>query len=226
MKKLLISAPTQLEIAPLQLWVEQHSRPLIPGSWMMGDTIIKILVSGPGVPCVATHLTKAILEFGPELMIHLGVAGARHGTLEIGDVVQVVSEEFGDVGAMEQDGSFSTAFDMGLWSGYEEPWSAEKLINPRRWPISLLPTVAGITVNRIPGSQSEQEDLAARFNFEVESMEGASVFYTALTLGTPFFSLRGISNYIEPRDKSRWQIPRAVSAVNEAALAGLKAYLD
>jgi len=41
-------------------------------------------------------------------------------------------------------------------------------------------------------------------------MEGAAIAHTTLLFDTPFLEVRGISNMVEDRDISKWDIPRAV----------------
>jgi futalosine hydrolase len=41
-------------------------------------------------------------------------------------------------------------------------------------------------------------------------MEGAAFFYAANLLDVPSIQLRAISNYIEPRDRSKWEIKLAL----------------
>ena len=54
---------------------------------------------------------------------------------------------------------------------------------------------------------------------QLESMEGAAFFQAFLRTGTPFFAFRGISNYVEPRNRNNWQIALAVQNVQKAVLA-------
>ena len=54
------------------------------------------------------------------------------------------------------------------------------------------------------------------FNPDVESMEGAAVFYTCEYSGTvPFVEVRAISNYVEKRDKSKWKTGDAINNLCE-----------
>jgi futalosine hydrolase len=41
-------------------------------------------------------------------------------------------------------------------------------------------------------------------------MEGAAVAHVALLYDIPLLEVRGISNMVEDRDLSRWDIPRSV----------------
>ncbi|HRR11988.1 MAG TPA: hypothetical protein P5139_08260, partial [Tenuifilum sp.] len=59
----------------------------------------------------------------------------------------------------------------------------------------------------------------------IETMESAAVFYVCLKLGKPFFCLRAVSNYVEPRNRQNWKIDIAVQNLwNELVL--LVSYLN
>ncbi|HMR84510.1 MAG TPA: futalosine hydrolase, partial [Niabella sp.] len=48
----------------------------------------------------------------------------------------------------------------------------------------------------------------------IESMEGAALHYVALMEKVPFLQIRGLSNYVGERDKSRWQMSEAITNLN------------
>ena len=56
--------------------------------------------------------------------------------------------------------------------------------------------------------------MQGRTGADIETMEGAAFFYACLMSGTPCVQIRGISNYIEPRNLSKWNIPLAVKNMN------------
>jgi futalosine hydrolase len=53
------------------------------------------------------------------------------------------------------------------------------------------------------------------FDPVTESMEGAAFLYACLSEKIKCLQLRGVSNYIEERDKKNWNIPQAIQNVNE-----------
>jgi futalosine hydrolase len=46
-------------------------------------------------------------------------------------------------------------------------------------------------------------------------MEGAAVALTAARFGIDCMEIRGVSNHVEDRDISRWDIPGAVAAAGD-----------
>lgn len=98
-----------------------------------------------------------------------------------------------------------------------KPFTDKELINTLSLvPESLqgLPQAAGVTVNTVSGSTASIARLGQKYRPDVESMEGAAFHYSCLVEQVPFVQLRTISNYVEVRDKSRWNIPLAVENLN------------
>jgi futalosine hydrolase len=83
----------------------------------------------------------------------------------------------------------------------------------------------GISVNRVHGDEESIASIQRRYQPEVESMEGASFFYCALSEHIPFLQLRAISNRVEKRNRDAWDIPRAIQRLNETTIKILEELL-
>jgi len=57
-------------------------------------------------------------------------------------------------------------------------------------------------------------------------MEGAAVAQLCACLGVPFFEVRGISNLVEDRNLSRWDLPTAARVAQQAVRALLAGWRD
>ena len=55
-----------------------------------------------------------------------------------------------------------------------------------------------------------------------ENMEGAAVALACRQLSVPLLEIRGISNRVEDRDTSRWDLTTAMAAVQEAVISLLE----
>jgi futalosine hydrolase len=102
------------------------------------------------------------------------------------------------------------------------PFTDRELINTfSLCPESVqgLPRARGVTVNTVSGRTASIQRLEQQYGPDVESMEGAAFHYACLTEQVPFLQLRTISNYVEVRDKSKWNIPLAVQNLNNTLLA-------
>ena len=79
----------------------------------------------------------------------------------------------------------------------------------------FLKPVRAITVNTATGSEVGRIKLLQKFNPDIETMEGATFFYICAKENIPFLALRAISNRVEPRNKSNWNIALALENLSE-----------
>ena len=102
------------------------------------------------------------------------------------------------------------------------PFYKKKLSNPFLEKCNLLnlPAVDGVTVNEV---STRPERIASLKQYgAVESMEGAPLHYVCLQNDIPFIQIRAISNYVGERDKSKWQIKKALDNLNSTVIRYLE----
>lgn len=214
MKILLVSA-TRAEIAPAISYLNSNAKTISFSQYEYKGMTLFPLVSGIGSTMMAFALArfKGLQNF--DLIIHAGISGSYHPHINIGSMVEVVSEQWGDLGAEKADGDFLNIFEMDLMDPNRFPYHKSVLLNSKHVTQTGFLPVKGLTVNRTSGSKNTISRLKEKFECDVESMEGAGMFYAAKILDIPFVSLRCISNFVEPRDKSKWKIPEAIEILNE-----------
>lgn len=217
-KSILIVCATQSELEPL---LKRFGKPVnFPGnilSYKYNGTNIDVLVSGVGILNTSYRLTKALAKKNYSLVINAGIAGSFNEKIKIGSVVNVIKERVGDLGA-EDDANFSDAFTLNLIDKKEFPYIKGLLIASKMETSSelkKLKKVSGITVNKVHGSESSIKKIYSLYKPDIESMEGAAVFYCCLMEKIPVMQLRGISNKVEKRNRANWNIPLAISNLNE-----------
>jgi futalosine hydrolase len=178
------------------------------------------LRTGVGPVNAAIALTKYLLEQRADAVLVCGVGGAYPGSgLAVGDVVCAETETYGDLGA-ESPAGFLDMKSLGFPVLEENP----PLFN--RLPLDLFPAarrVPFVTCSTCTGTWERAEALAARTGGAVESMEGAALVHAARRIGVRIGEVRGISNAVGDRDRSRWRIAEAAAAARIAALAFLEA---
>jgi len=179
---------------------------------------IKLLVTGVGSVATAWSL-KEWLKVGerPDLIINAGIAGSFKDDIKIGDVVMPVTDFFADSGIENAD-SFLTLFESGLADPDEFPYQSgilqcDALISGRM--SDILRSVKAITLNTATGSVYTLNKLIKKFNPDIETMEGATFFYICTREKIPFLSIRAISNRVESRNRSKWNIPLALESLAE-----------
>jgi len=189
-----------------------------PEGFSVNNCDIKLLVTGVGSIATAWSL-KQWLMVGerPDLIINAGIAGSFKEDIKTGDVVMPVTDCFADSGIENQD-NFNTLFESGLADPDEFPYQSGLLkcnssISDRMKDI--LRGVTAISLNTATGSANTLNKLVKKYNPDIETMEGATFFYICTREKIPFLSLRAISNRVESRNRSSWNIPLALENLTE-----------
>jgi futalosine hydrolase len=179
----------------------------------LNNCLFYYLVTGTGSVATTFHLTNHLANKKFDLVVNLGVAGSFDRTIILGEVVHIVEDQFADIGAQDHD-KFIDQFQLGLVDAHATPY-VNGLVIPFREPnfsaVKKYKKVKAITVNTVHGNQETINNVVARLNPQVESMEGAAVFYVCSLLNVPSIQLRAISNYVEPRNRESWKIKDALS---------------
>ncbi|MFZ1705137.1 MAG: futalosine hydrolase [Saprospiraceae bacterium] len=202
--KLLICAATEMELQPFRFGFSQSDI----GFAESKKTQINFCCTGIGSVITATELAMYPGISLYDLILQVGIAGSFQDHLPIGSVVEVVSERFADLGVEMAEGQFEDIFKSGLYPPDQWPFTNGHLINKNTY--SSLPKVAGITVNKVHGSQDSIHVIRQIYNPDIETMEGAGFFYVALKNQIPFCQIRAISNKVEPRNRASWDISMAM----------------
>lgn len=176
-------------------------------------------VCGVGMLDFAVNLSGLLAGRKYACVLQVGICGAYPGRgLAVGDVVRVRSEVVGDMGVQEADGSFTHWSKMVEGAArYAENGCGE---NAGILPESLrgLRSVSGLTVNCCTGSASLSLDRSARFDVDVESMEGAALIAVCRRFGIPGFEFRAVSNVAADRDPASWKVGEALAALKREVL--------
>jgi futalosine hydrolase len=179
---------------------------------------IQALVSGVGMVATAFILGKTFAHYKPDLAINIGICGSFHRDLALGEVVNVTSDCFSELGA--QDGKkFLTAPQVSLLSPNDFPFTEGMLMASSTHDSAYLKNLKkakGITVNTVHGDEASIQAVADLFGPDVESMEGAAFFYACRMETIPCLQVRAISNYVEKRNRDGWNIPLALDNLANA----------
>ena len=182
---------------------------------------IRYLVSGIGAVATCYSLTKALLSEKFDAVIQIGIAGAFHKYCDSSKVVVINRDCFADFG-VDDRGIFTPAANKGFLIGDNIYTSGGWLLNPcptafPEWKKLLcVPEATAITVQTVSGSTERISEMQRIYNPDIETMEGAALFYTCIKQNIPFMALRAISNKVEPRNKSAWDIDGALKALATA----------
>lgn len=203
MKKLIVSA-TELEVN--KLLSEKNFIKSTEINNLFETKDIDIFISGIGSAFTIFNLTQLLQNKVYEAVINIGIAGAYTKKLELGELVVVKQDIFADLG-IDDNGVFKTLEEEDI-SKQENLWklTEEKLEFPYK-------KVNAITLNTASGSNERIKLWVEKFNPDIETMEGAAVYFVCNKLNIPTIQIRAISNYVEPRNKENWNIKEALNAL-------------
>lgn len=226
MKPIVVTASTRMELAEL---IGATSASLAPGAGRLplyqaelGGATILLAQTGIGKVNAACAATLLFERYAPELVINTGCGGAFAGSgLALGDLAVADSECLADEGVQTPSGW--RGMDLIGIPVYEG--RGERLFN--RIPVDQglargayeLATANGfrsvlgpfLTVSTCSGTAAQGDELLRRFPGVCENMEGGAVAQVAVSYGVPCLEVRGISNMVEDRDLSHWNLKAAVS---------------
>lgn len=212
--KILVVSATENEIYALKNTIEAKNSTAC-GLTKDGtdDFTVDFLVTGIGGVLTSYSLMRKISEKNYDLVINVGIAGSFNPDIEIGDVLFVQSDQFADLG-IEDKKNFYTLFEKGFMEKNQFPFKDGKLENPYDFDLDLKKASA-ITVNTTHGCEKSIDLFKNKFKADLETMEGAAFFYVCLQEGIKFMQIRSVSNYVQERDSSKWDIPKAINKLNE-----------
>jgi futalosine hydrolase len=218
---ILIVSATYMEIAPLVArlkFISENDQRM--KFYTSGKHEIDVLITGVGMVATAAWTAKALSKRKYDAALNFGVCGSFDKALEIGKVVHVLSDRFGDLGA-EDDEKFLSVHELNLLGENESPFMWGQLVNqtvPNYERILNLTGVNAISVNTAHGNTSSIEKIVKRLNPHVESMEGAAFFYACMIDKIPCAQIRAVSNFIEKRNRESWNMALAIKNLNETAV--------
>lgn len=180
---------------------------------------VRTLVTGVGLLAAAYAIMQEIACSRPDLILQTGIAGCFNKKYSLGTAVAVEREIFADMGVHE-DNTYHDLFDLGLADENMAPFETKAVINHHKDLLSAagLPTVSAVSVNEISSSLKRIALFSDGYKADIESMEGAALHYVCSLQKIPFIQIRGISNMVGERNKSRWKIQESLDAAAVASV--------
>lgn len=189
-----------------------------PRGIIAGNCEIDILVTGIGAIATAWSMSKWLSSNQrPDLAVNAGIAGSYREEIPPGEVVAPVTDCFADAG-IETSAGFITLPEAGLQDPARFPFHDGLLSADNKYSALMaefLKPVKAITVNTATGTVATIDKLVGKFDPDIETMEGAAFFYVCLREELPFVAVRSVSNRVEPRDRSKWNISLALEKLSD-----------
>jgi len=190
---------------------------------------VVLLHSGVG-KANAAAATSALLGFcKPSAVIVVGCGGAfPESGMQVGDLAMATEEIYGDEGVLTPEG-FLDMQTIGLplvqrnghsfFNRYPaSPTLLDKARNLLTGPFPRLVSGPFVTVSTCSGTLAGGLELARRTQGICENMEGAAVAQVCAMHNIPFLEIRGISNMVENRDTSKWNLKGGADVAQRAVL--------
>jgi len=214
-KKVYLFAATQFEILPTIQHLEDTFQKKSFFEYSLDGLSIFPVVTGVGSMLTALALTRTNKITEADMIINAGVAGSYNREIGLGSVVEVVEDRFADLGVEEADGNFTDVFEMELMEKDRYPFENGLIKNEGQ---TNYQRVSGVTVNKVSGTKETIDKMINKYNPEIETMEGAAFLYTSKIMDIKSLQLRAISNYVEPRNKDKWELEKAIKSLNVALI--------
>ncbi|MGH7715419.1 MAG: futalosine hydrolase [Vulcanimicrobiaceae bacterium] len=169
---------------------------------------VEMLVTGIGPVEAAAATSRALAASSPSVVINAGIGGGFRGRGAVGDAFAIETDHLAELGL--EDGSPLAPLPGGV-----------RLVQRTESDAGLLGLCTGIgarigsaiTVATITTTDTRAESLAARFEAEIEAMEGFAVLRSAAVAGIPALELRGVSNLVGARERAGWDFDAGARAV-------------
>ncbi len=154
----------------------------------------RTLCCGVGPVEAAARTATAIASERPDLVLHVGIAGARrHLGLAAGALVLGTSSRYSDLAVP------ASLAPAELFA-----------------PAALVEAIARAFPDAYQCGIGTSARVGGTTDCDVEAMEGFAVLRAAALAGVPAIEVRTISNAIEEQDRARWSFATAFAAITAA----------
>ncbi|HCC70278.1 MAG TPA: futalosine hydrolase [Bacteroidales bacterium] len=154
----------------------------------------------------------------PGVVLNIGIAGSYRNEFPVGTVVTPATDCFADLGVYD-DNKFISLSQAGI-NDNNDNYTPAGIFSAdadflERIPAGIKP-VKAVTVNTATGSNKGRNKIEEQFHPDIETMEGAAIYYVCKQKHIPCIGLRSVSNIVGRRDKSLWDIDLALRKLGQA----------
>ena len=192
---------------------------------------VAIVEGGIGTTNTAQALTAVLEKQAVGVVCQVGIGGAYPSSgLGVGDIAIATEEIQGEFGVVTESG-WENGETIGIPLLDREPPIYNRIpLDPDYVAAAqksakstadtpLTGTGAFLTLQNVTGSDALARELDQRFGAICENMEGASAAHICTLYDVPMVEIRGISNVVQKRDLSSWDIPLAATRAQDVLLA-------
>jgi len=180
---------------------------------------IELLLTGIGIPATLFSMLTDVDIRKYDLIINIGIAGSFNKNTELGSIVNVTSDNFGDIGINSEKG-FIPAFKTEFNDKFRNLINNGHIYNTSDFPAFFyaLPKCKGVSVN-LPEAMPFPET-------DIETMEGAAFMLVCKHFKKGFLQIRGISNIIGYTQRKDWDINTPIKNYSEHILKFIEKHIN
>ena len=184
------------------------------GAW--ADRVnVEPLVTGIGPVEAAAAIAGAVARRSYRFVVSAGLAGAFDGAARVGDGV-IVAEDWLEL-TLEGGAAIPLPDGIEVTSrAHSDPALVERM---RSCGFAVL---RGVTVAQVTSTEATAARLAA-LGAQVESMEGFAALRACERARVPAIQVRGVSNRVGDRTRSRWDFAAGLAGLTRVAEAVIEA---
>ena len=216
MNVLIVSA-TLFEVLPLQEYLHDQFESKDNKTFRKDSLTIHLLITGIGYLNTSLYVGRIMQANKYDYVINLGIAGSFNKDLTLGEVVEIGKDTFS-----ENDGQFTDWFEMGFMEKNETPFTEGWIMNTTS---GSLKEVSCITSNLVHGHMPSIEGIYNKYRADIQTMESAAILFICKIDKIPCTLIRSISNYVDKRDKDKWDIPLAIDSLNKVGIQLIESFL-
>lgn len=206
---------------------------------LVGSQSLAIACCGIGKASAASATTLLLNQFTVSHVLMIGCAGAYpEGGLTLGDLAIASDEIMGDEGVLTSNG-FLDMEQLGLaivqcgeqrfFNRFPTTSTTVNQLNTVLAPYAQQHSIqcktgSFVTVSTCSGTALSGQQLYQRTQGIVENMEGAAVAQMCTQYQIPFNEIRAISNMVEDRNMSQWDLAGAMTRAQHAALYAIHCF--
>lgn len=224
--KILVVAPAQIEIAPLLSYLDKQFERINFFEYRRAEVQIFPFITGYGMMQSAYALGKLDTVKHMDFVLCTGLCAAVTRVLDLGQVVNVHTEIFGDFGKEEADGKLTDIHDLQLIDPNLHPFRKGKLINENLINPLKYKVVNGMSMNKLLGSMESIELMNYKYHADIESFEGIAYAYACIMQQVPFIQIRAVSQFVEPMASDSSDLELAIDNLNEALIRLINYFQD
>lgn len=209
-KNILIVAATKNELQNLGKEIDTNFN--VTNSlckYNLPECTVSFLFTGIGIVNTIYNLSIFLHNKSFDMIINIGIAGSYNHNLALGQTCFIKTDQFADFLIESNSNNEKTALDIGLLLPEDISFESNTDIIKKHNDIPIVKSITSSIIHGFSDSIKKTKQLYP--NTDIETMEGAAVMYCAQKQNIPCYQIRGISNYIEPRNKKNWKINLAIN---------------